>query len=381
MRVTICLGIMVVVWSCIDLDEQHSHADAKFVTLVQSLGEDVKPYSLLHKAHNAALTIRYGFAPECNGKYTSKQVEGDITKIMNLWLQPLRDWPERSTSDAIVASFSYLQGTASDKHDPFELGRKYRTLSGAEGSELDITFYCERGRSFMIFGITPLQIHLYEEAAEKYSLLTLTHEIGHVFGLNDTYVEYENTNSGRRFEAKGQLRYNQSDCGSQEMIGCQPLSIMNVDAWLVEDHNNPHLGEDDIAGIRWLYRYLVTGDVACPQGFIYEMTTGGCIPEDPLDFAMKQGDIDNAIELLSERGLSINAHDEKGNTVLHYAAQRAASHGGYFYRKGVEAGASPDIENNAGMTPRDILFPAIERAMQSSKFYTAEDLISLAIPD
>ena len=380
MRVAMCV-LAAVTWSCIDLDEQYSAADAKFVTLVQSLGITAKPYSLLHKAHNASLTIRYGFAPGCNNKYTNIQVESDISKVMNLWLQPLRDWAARPASDAIVANFTYIQGTASDKHDPYDIDHEYSTLSGGDGSELDITFYCERGRSFIFFAATPPQIHLYEDMSAKYSLSTLTHEVGHAFGLNDTYVEYDNTNSGRRFEADGQLRYNQSDCGSQEMIGCQPLSIMNVDVWLVEDHNNPHLGEDDIAGIRWLYRYLVTGDVDCPQGFISEMTTGGCIPEDPLDFAMKQGDIDNAIELLAERGLSINAQDEKGNTILHYAAQRAASHGGYFYRKGVEAGALPDVKNNAGTTPREILFPALEKAMQDSKFYTAEDLISLAIPD
>ncbi len=375
------LWLAATTWSCIDLDEEQSSANMKFVTYVQAMGETTKSLSLLHKAHNASLTIRYGFAPECNGKYSDTQVENDITKVMRLWLSPLRDWPERPASDTIVDSFTYLKGTASEKHDPYEIKREYRTLSGEEGSKLDITFYCERGRSFIIFTLAPPQIHLYEEAAGNYSLSTLTHEIGHAFGLDDTYVEYENTNSGKRFEAEDQWRYNQSDCGSQEMIGCQPLSIMNVDVWLVENKNNPHLGEDDTAGIRWLYRYLVTGDVACPLGFIYELNTSGCIPEDPLDFAMKQGDIDNAIELLAERGLSINAQDEKGNTILHYAAQRAASHGGYFYRKGVKAGASPDIENNAGTTPRDILFPTIEKAMQSSKLYIAEDLISLAIID
>ena len=376
MRLTM-LWLVATTWSCLDLDEQYSSADVKFVTLVQSLGDQAKPFSLLHKAHNASITIRYGFAPECNDKYTDTQVEDHITQVMRLWLSPLHNWNERPSTDAIVDSFTYLKGIAGEKQG--ELNS--RELSGPAGSELDITFYCEQGRSFIAFAETPAQIHLYEEDAGNYSLATLTHEVGHAFGLNDTYVEYETTNSGKYYEADGQLRYNQSDCGSELMIGCQPLSIMNVHVWLVDSNNILHLGEDDVAGIRWLYRYLVTGDVDCPLGFISELSTGGCVPEDPLDFAMKQGDIANAIELLAERGLSIDAQDEKGNTVLHYAAQRAASHGGYFYRKGIEAGASPDITNIAGKSPRDILLPAIEKAVQLRRLYTAEDLIALAIVD
>lgn len=371
------LWLATTTWSCMDLDEQYSSAEAKFVTLVQSLGEQGKPFSLLHKVHNESLTIRYGFAPGCNSKYSDAQVERDITKVMRLWLEPLRDWSERPASDPIVDTFTYLKGTAGEETGE----RNHRELSGPEGSELDITFYCQRGRTFIFFGRTPPQIHIYEEAANSYSLSTLTHEVGHAFGLNDTYVEYDNTNSGRRFEAEGQLRHNRSDCGSEQMIGCQPLSIMNIDAWLVEDNNNPHLGEDDVAGLRWLYRYLITGDASCPSGFISELSTGGCIPADPLAFAMKQGDIANVIELLAERGLPIDAQDDKGNTVLHYAAQRAASHGGYFYRQGIKAGGSPDIKNKQGETARDILLPSINSAMRSGKLHIAADLISLAIID
>ena len=380
MRLTVLL-LATAVWSCMNTDEQV--AEVKFVSLVQAIGEEAGSLSLLQKSHNDSITIRYGFAPECQSKYPNKQVEDDITKIMRLWLKPLRDWDERPATDTIVDSFTYLQGTASEKHDPYDTGNLYRTLSGGgNGSELDITFYCENDRSFIFFAATPPQIHLYENASGNYSLSTLMHEVGHAFGLDDTYVEYELTESGKRVEAESKWwRYNRSDCGSEEMIGCQPLSIMNVDSWLVEDTNNPHLGDDDTAGIRWLYRYLVTGDVTCPLGFLNEINTGGCIPEDPLAFAMQQGDIDGTIELLAEQGLPINTPDKKGNTILHYAAQRAASHGAAFYHKGINVGASPDIENKVGITARELLFPALEKAIESGKLNIAERLISLAIKD
>lgn len=371
--------LWLVLVACMDLDEEGASADVKFLTYVQAMKNkaEARRYSLLHKLSRDSLTIRYGFAPACRGKYSDTQIQNDITRVMRLWLSALRDWSEGP--EAIVDSFTYLKGTASDL---LQSGRwAYRNLSGTEGnSDLDIVFYCELGRSFIFYTRNPPQIHMYDKAEDKYSLATLTHEVGHAFGLTDTYVEYERTRTGRLIEGEHRWRHNQSDCGSQRMIGCQPLSVMNVHVWLIED-SAIALGKDDVAGLRWLYRYLVTGEESCPLGFISELTTKGCVPKDPLSFAMQQGDIDNTIELLAERGLPIDAQDEKGNTVLHYAAQRAASHGGGFYGKGLSAGADPDIENKEGITPREMLFPAIEKAIQSAQLYIAEGLIGHAIVD
>ena len=378
MRWTI-LWLVVATQSCMNLDEEEAAAEAKFLTYVQAKGAKAKSYSLLRKAHSDTLTIRYGFAPGCGSKYSDAQVERDITKVMRLWLSALRDWPERPSSEVIVDSFTYLKGTANDLRQSSG-GRYYRTFSEGGDSDLSIVFYCARGRAFIFYTRNPPQIHMYEKANGRYSLATLTHEIGHALGLTDTYVEYERTRTGRLVEEEHRWRYNQSDCGSQKIIGCQPLSVMNIHTWLIED-SAIALGKDDVAGLRWLYRYLLTGDVACPLDFISEINTGGCIPKDPLAFAMKQGDIDNTIELLAEQGLPIDTQDEKGNTVLHYAAQRAASHGIDLYGKGLSAGADPDIENKEGITPREMLFPAIEKAIQSKKLYIAEPLISHAIID
>ena len=372
--------LWLVVAACMNLNEGDASAEAKFLTYVQAMGDTARSYSLLHKAHSDALTIRYGFAPGCGSKYSDAQVERDISRVMRLWLSALRDWPERPSSRVIVDSFTYLKGTASDLRQSSG-GRSYRNLSSTEGgSDLDIVFYCKRGRAFIFYARNPPQIHMYEKANGRYSLATLTHEIGHAFGLTDTYVEYERTRTGRLVEAEHRWRHNQSDCGSQKIIGCQPLSVMNVHTWLIED-SAIALGKDDVAGIKWLYRYLLTGNVACPLDFISEINTGGCIPKDPLAFAMKQGDIDNTIELLAERGLPIDTQDKKGNTVLHYAAQRAASHGIDLYGKGIVAGADPDIENKEGITAREMLFPAIEKAIQSKQLGIAEGLIAHAIID
>lgn len=378
------LGLAIIVGilgACLEISDQES-AKQKFITFVQTGGASKFHASLLYKVHNPAITIQYGFVPACQGKYSNAEVENDIRKVVDLWIQPLRDWNERPPlhdrngqllDSTFVSNIQFVQGTPV-RYMPEKVNGGYiYYFPQKQGSELDIVFYCRVGRSGMTTNVNPMIIFMYDETDyNKYSLATLVHEVGHVFGLADTYVDGTGLTGGPG-------RFNQSVCGSKGMVGCQPLSIMNKSNWLIEDNTNLLLGEDDIAGIRWLYRYIVTGDIQCPQGFVTERSTGGCVPEDPLAFALKQGDYDNAIELMIEQGINLNTQDKEGNSILHYAAQRAASHGGHAYKQAVKHGASPDLSNNAGKTPREILFPAITDSMHREKLYIAQELISLAI--
>ena len=377
------LGWMIVVGilgACLEISDQE-FAKQKFITFVQSSGYVDFHSSLLLKVHNPAITVRYGFVPECIEKYSDAQVTSDIGKVLRLWIQPLRDWSERPVNQEtsnlqMVDTFNFVRGVpVRSMPDSVNGGyvHKFASTSLSQGSELDVFFYCAVGRSFMLPRAYPMEIHMFDDMElEKYSLATLVHEVGHVFGLADTYVDETGITGGPG-------RFNQSVCGSKNMVGCQPLSIMNLTRWVVEDDNNLQLGQDDIEGIRWLYRYLVTGDVQCPQDFVAERSTGGCVPSDPLAFALKQGDYDNVIELMVERGVSLNTQDKEGNTILHYAAKRVASHGGYVYQRAVENGAFPDLHNNAGETPRELLFPAITESMRRERLHVAQELIALAI--
>ena len=91
------LGLVVVagiMGACLEVSDQES-AKQKFITFVQSSGFVDFHTSLLLKVHNPAITVRYGFVPECRGKYSDAQVTSDIEKVLRLWLQPLRDWSDR----------------------------------------------------------------------------------------------------------------------------------------------------------------------------------------------------------------------------------------------------------------------------------------------
>ena len=357
--------------ACIDFSDQQS-AREKFIAFVQAGDMVAHKYSMLHKVHSPAITIAYGFGSDCANKYSDAQVTGDIERVMRLWIQALRDWDELPPNQALVDTFHFVKSPLTPVKEDEVNGGMVQVVN-AMGSDLKVTLYCRPGRSFMYAGFNPMQIHLYDEEM-RYSMSTLVHEMGHVFGLADTYVDATGLTGGPN-------RFNQSVCGSKNMVGCQPLSIMNHSRWLIEDDNNLRLGEDDIIGLRWLYRYIfiAKNDASCPQGYVPEYATRGCVPADLLTFARDQGDIDNVVELMIEKNIDLDTKDKDGNTVLHLAAQRAASHGGYVYGRAVEAGASPDLANNAGNTPREILFPAIEEAMRREKIHIAQELIARAI--
>ena len=118
----------------------------------------------------------------------------------------------------MVDTFNFVTGNAV-RTKPDSVNKVYRhEFAVPQGSELDVIFYCTVGRSFMITRTNPMQIHLFDEmGGETYSLATLVHEVGHVFGLADTYVDATGLTGGPG-------RFNQSVCGSKHMVGCQPLS-------------------------------------------------------------------------------------------------------------------------------------------------------------
>lgn len=371
MRLLSLFLAVVLVAACIEVGDQQS-ARGKFIAEMQLNNQAIYSSSLITKVNSPAITIMYGFVPECASKYSDTQVKSDVERVLRLWLKPLRDWSERPSNQPVVDTFIFERGSTYDSKiiEPANKATIYGMASSLN-TDFTITFYCREGRSYMFKQRDPREIHMYDEKGQ-YSLATLMHEVGHVFGLADTYVDPTNITGGKN-------RFNTSICGSKRMVGCQPLSVMSITNWLIEDDNSLKLGEDDIAGIRWLYRYQVDGSVQCPVGYVAEQSTRGCVPQDLLDFALQQGDYDNAIELMIEQGLPLDTQDDKGNTILHYAAQRAASHGGHAYARAVEAGASPDLANYAGDTPRKLLFPAIKEAMQRNEIYIAADLIARAI--
>lgn len=117
--------------------------------------------------------------------------------------------------------------------------------------------------------------HVRRGAKDKgaYFVPLLVHELGHTFGLADTYLY-----PGRE---------NRSTGGSAHTIAKQPLSIMAA-AYAVTPHdaNSFVIQSDDIAGMAWLYNYFVAETLSeshhCVLGYVYEEESAGCLPKEGL---------------------------------------------------------------------------------------------------
>ena len=131
----------------------------------------------------------------------------------------------------------------------------------------------------------------------------LTHELGHAFGLDDTYLR-------EGFVSTGGLKWT---------VGKQPASRMNLRAGIAED---------DVRGILWLYKRfhenLDLEDCFFPD-YVFEVSPRGCIPKYPLIFEAKHGHFKNVEQILDEDArLDVNAQDDSGLTALHHAVMREA---------------------------------------------------------
>ena len=140
---------------------------------------------------------------------------------------------------------------------------------------------------------------------ESYSL---AHELGHAFGLADTYV----------IRAEGKPI---STGGITRTVGKQPASIMSSSKSFAK--SDVVLSEDDRRGIVWLYKAkhegLATEDCFFPD-YVYEHEPSGCRPKYPLIFEAKHGLSLFAIRMLDEDpNIDVNAENAGGITALHYA--------------------------------------------------------------
>ena len=142
----------------------------------------------------------------------------------------------------------------------------------------------------------------------------ILHELGHAFGLLDTY---------RRLELeREELRVSRG--GLERTIGHQPASVMsggNVPRPVLT-----RVSQDDANGIVWLYKFyhenLPLEDCIFPD---YELETSpdGCRPKSPLIFEIKHSTKGLAIKVIDEdRNTNVNARDAQGSTALFWAAKR-----------------------------------------------------------
>ena len=231
----------------------------------------VKSNLLISKVHEPSWKIGYRYGAECKPKdRQNKVLEETITRALQAWLTPLRELqPNRPITD----SFTFqLQ---EDFH-----GDTDENLEGLLAVDVRITFRCARVLAFaLISSISPPDIFVAWGSEETDMLSSLTHELGHAFGLADTY---------RR-------RGIRSTGGLPGTVGTQPSSTMAY--YFRQDQ----IGEDDKRGIIWLYKHFHEGleleDCFFPD-YVLEKKPRGCRPKHPLIFEVKHGRRTFVLELL-----------------------------------------------------------------------------------
>ena len=319
---------------------------------------------LAWKVHRKHWDISYRYGNDCpaDQKRNPQELEQAITKALRMWLAPLRPLTKRP----IVNDFRYHLN--------------------ADLAEVDmrITFECTISHSSArLSNRKNPDITLREGTEVHFIMSSIVHEIGHAFGLTDTY-------SGVKING-----YPRSSTGGlKETVGTQPSSVMSAHMNVVGDGNK--LGEDDKRGIIWLYKYFFDGladDCFLPDGsrrffpqecdynflaiddcffsdYVFEEDPRGCVPRYPLIFEVKHGWPEYALQLLEEDPqIDVNAQDDAAMTALHYAVM-------YEKEEVVKAllahkDIKPSLKDKQGRTPLDIalaaghtaiieMFPAIE---------------------
>ena len=266
---------------------------------------------LLDKIDRPQWKIGYNFTADCPEAFRQQeeQLKEAITKALQAWLQPLRErYPNRQfTEDFLLLKLPDVAACEEDRLALRELDTR-------------ITFDCmENPRiafaRISLAGEAP-DICMRKGAAagpdNQGFIFSLLHELGHAFGLGDTYV-------------RGRV---QSTGGLAHTAGKQPISVMAGSSWRVRfPRNLPfHLVEDDKYGIIYLYKYLYedhpSGDCFFPD-YIRVERDGTCCPKYPLIFEAKHGAFETVQQILiDDPTLDLNARDSQGMTALHYAVQR-----------------------------------------------------------
>ena len=260
-----------------------------FMALEHERGQPVD--TMIDKVHEPHWDIAYKYGDDClpEERNNDEALTAAVTEALQMWLQPLRDYTQRP----IVNDF------------------RYRLNVGREDADFTIKFSCKIAGSFAATGGGAPFIDLRQGIDINPNFMaSLVHEMGHIFGLADTYLR--GVDWGKPELDKG---------GADSTKGTQPSSIMSGASGF--HRGGGLLGRDANNGIVWLYkrRYegLVLKDCFFPD-YELEKDPLGCRPKYPLIFALQHGaEVRARIILREDAGLDVNGRDADGMTALHHA--------------------------------------------------------------
>ena len=258
-----------------------------------------KANNLIRRVHKAEWVIGYRYMDNCPpaARNNGAAIEEAITTSLRAWLQPVRDM---NTGKPVVDDFRYehkLEIAVAD----FKL------------YDLRIYFYCDFGESGALVSADetrPPAILLHRgTVVDDQFANVLLHEIGHTFGLLDTYTRPPAVSKG----------------GLSRTIGHQPASVMSAINY--PSPRGTRISQDDANGIVWLYKFyhenLPLEDCIFPD-YELEKSPDGCRPKYPLIFEIKHGSEKLAISVInSDENTDINAKDGDGMTALQHAIIKA----------------------------------------------------------
>ena len=268
---------------------------------------------MIDKVHKGHWTIHYSYGDSCPAEERNNDaaLTAAVTEALQTWLQPLREY----TDHPIVNDF------------------RYKLSADWDAADFGITFHCDLGltAAFVFDGRSPgINLRRSKLEVEHPGFMPLlVHEVGHIFGLADTYVRAKNI--GKPGFSKG---------GLDSTKGTQPAAAMS----------GRMFGRDDKNGIVWLYKVSYEGLSIFDCFFTdYEKENPplGCVPKHPLIWEIKHGieehehpllwEIKHGIEehvflafrqvlerralrmLRQDETLDLNARDADGMTALHHA--------------------------------------------------------------
>ena len=183
--------------------------------------------TLIKKVHEDQWVIHYSYGDNCppEERNNDAALTAAVTEALQMWLQPLREYTDRP----IVNDF------------------RYKLSADWNAADFGITFHCNL--SISTAPVRPnespgINLRATTNVALPGFMPTLLHEMGHIFGLADTYSRQDRD---ERWLTKG---------GLDSTIGTQPSSIMMG----VSIHGEEGmLGRDDKNGIIWLYKVTYEG--------------------------------------------------------------------------------------------------------------------------
>ncbi len=302
-------------------------AAKKFIALQHK--RDYRPRIMVDSVHEPHWDISYSYGADCPAEQRNNDnaLTEAITAVLQMWLQPLREYENKQGK--IVADFRYLLGER------------------LPGSHLSVVFHCDqRDNSSAFIGekVAPLIRMRKGTQVVGSFMFILAHEVGHAFGLADTYIP----------EAKRDELQHLDKGGLDSGLGTQPASAMMLASGLNKD--GEMLGRDDKNGVLWLYKQRYEG-LSLKDCFFddYELehVPLGCRPKYPLIFAIKYGlEIGAIIVLEQDENLAVNARDAEGMTALHHAVQHRYQR---LAQKLLQhADTKPFLTNEEGKTPLEL---------------------------